>query len=387
MAPRSPSRGRPASRGRRSPGRRSSNGRRHTNIEAQINEAVKKLLKEKSFLDKSISNRAGAKWPCPCGFKTNFSVRTTCYQCLAPKPSTTKSGPTTPSQRTPAAEAVRAAARLAASLAPPPPVVVTTAEEELKQARSRYDWAKSYVGNSPNDTMASDFMLDCEAKLKKAKQVVEASRSHPQRLTACLSRQANLLKQAETQLAEQDRLSALLTEASSKLLATQANLSEVEQELHMLQTVSVGAQPAPGGQGPKVDLAALTILVQQCFVAAGVQVPNVDATVLHGMAVGLGFSMHAPDAGMDGEEDSLPAGRSLSPGLVARRASGSGRFAPYPSGLLPDLAKVALATSFQAAGLVGAQPVAGAGSQPVAGPTQVDPLTQVGGAAPTTPSI
>ena len=190
MAPRSPSRGRPASRGRRSPGRRSSNGRRHTNIEAQINEAVKKLLKEKSFLDKSISNRAGAKWPCPCGFKTNFSVRTTCYQCLAPKPSTTKSGPTTPSQRTPAAEAVRAAARLAASLAPPPPVVVTTAEEDLKQARSRYDWAKSYVGNSPNDTMASDFMLDCEAKLKKAKQVVEASRSHPQRLTACLSRQA-----------------------------------------------------------------------------------------------------------------------------------------------------------------------------------------------------
>jgi hypothetical protein len=102
-------------------------------------------------------------------------------------------------------------------------------EEELKQTRSRFDWAKSYVANSPSDAMASTFLLDCEATLKKAKQAVEASRSHPQRLTACLSRQANLLKQAEAQKTEQDRLAQLLTEASSKLLVTQASLSEVEQ--------------------------------------------------------------------------------------------------------------------------------------------------------------
>ena len=376
MAPRSPSRGRQASRGRRSPGRRSSQGRRHKNIEEQINEAVKKLLKEKAFLDTSIANRAGAKWPCPCGFKTNFSVRTTCYRCLAPKPSPAQPGSSQPSQRTPAATAARAAARNAASLAAPPPVVVPTVEEELTQARSRFDWAKTYVANSPSDAMACTFLVNCEADLKKAKQAVEASRSHPQRLTACLSRQANLLKQSEAQKAEQDRLALLLTDASSKLLATQASLSEVEQELQMLQAASVGAASAPLGPSPKVNLSALTILVQQCFVAAGVPVPNVDAAILHGMAMGLGISTLGPED-TEMEEDEHLSARSQSPapgswGPAGRRTSG-GRSSPFPTGLLPDLAKAALAATFISPGPVGTQP----GVQP----TQVDPPSQDGGTA------
>ena len=89
-----------------------------------------------------------------------------------------------------------------------------------------------------------------------------------------MSRQANLLKQAEAQKAEQDRLAQLLTEASSKLLVTQASLTEVEQELQMLQAASIGAAPPPVGSPPKVNLSSLAILVQQCFVAAGVVPPT-----------------------------------------------------------------------------------------------------------------
>ena len=192
------------------------------------------------------------------------------------------------------------------------------------------------------------------------------------------------LKQAEAQKAEQDRLAQLLTEASSKLLVTQSSLSEVEQELQMLQAASVGAASAPLGSSPKVNLSTLSVLVQQCFVAAGVPVPIIEASLLHGMAMGLGISTFAPEA-MEVEEDDHLSARSQSPapgslGPAGRRTSCGGRSSPYPTGILPDLAKAALAAAFISPGPVGAQ----AGVQP----TQVDPPTQVGGAATgSTPSM
>jgi hypothetical protein len=344
---------------------------------------LKKLLKEKKFLDTSISNRAGAKWACQCGFKTNFAVRITCYRCLAAKPGQVQSGPSQPSQRTAAAEAARASVRMAASLvAPPPVVVVASVEEDLKQARSRFDWAKSYVASAPSDLMAGTFLSDCEATLKKAKQAVEASRSHPQRLTACLSRQANLLKQSEVQKAEQDRLTALLTEASSKLLVTQASLSEVEQELQALQAAATSAPPVQLPATSAVDLSALTLLVQQCFIAAGAQPYLVDAGMLHGMAAGLGISTKVPDAEMAEEDDGHVSARSRSPdpsaslGHQARRSSSGARVSPYPAGASSaESAKAALASAFISPAPAGAMA------------TQVDPPTQVG-ATPvgTTPS-
>ena len=133
-----------------------------------------------------------------------------------------------------------------------------------------------------------------------------------------------------------------------------------------------------------MNLSALSILVQQCFVAAGVPVPKVDATILHGMAMGLGISTLAPVA-MEVEEDDHLSARSQSPaptsfGPAGRKTSSGGRSSPFPTGLLPDLAKAALAATFISPGPVGAQ----AGVQP----TQVDPPTQVGGAATgSTPSM
>ena len=59
-----------------------------------------------------------------------------------------------------------------------------------------------------------------------------------------------------------------------------------------------------------MNISALVILVQQCFVAAGVVPPNVDATILHGMAIGLGISTQAPDASMDAEDDDHLSARS-----------------------------------------------------------------------------
>jgi hypothetical protein len=161
--------------------------------------------------------------------------------------------------------------------------------------------------------MASSFLTDCEANLKKAKQAVEASRSHQQRFTACLSRQANVLKQAEAQQIELYRLAQLLAEASSKLLVTHASLSVVEQKLQALQVAAIWISPVPLVPSPKVNLSALALLVQQCFVVAGVQPPNVDATILHGMAVGLGITTQAPDAGMETEADEHLSARSRSP--------------------------------------------------------------------------
>jgi hypothetical protein len=329
---------------------------------------VKKLLKEKNFLDKSISNRAGAKWPCQCGFKTNFAVRITCYRCSAAKPGQVQPGPSQPSQRTAAAEAARASARLAASLVAPPPVVVSTVEEDLKQARSRYDWAKSYVASAPSDLMAGNFLTECELTLKKAKQAVEASRSHPQRLTACLSRQANLLKQSEIQKTEQDRLTALLADASSKFLVTQASLSEVEQELQALQAAATAAPPVQTPATTTVNLEALTNLVQQCFIAAGMQPYIVDATVLNGMAAGLGITTKVPAAAM--EEDDLSV-RSRSPepsaslGHQPRRSTSGVRSSPYGASSA-ESAKAALAANFISPVSTGV------------GPTQVDPSSQTG---------
>ena len=73
----------------------------------------------------------------------------------------------------------------------------------------------------------------------------------------------------------------------------------------MLQAASVGAASTPLGPAPKVDLSALAILVQQCFVAAGVPVPNVDATILHGMAMGLGISTRPSGHGGRGRRPPL----------------------------------------------------------------------------------
>jgi hypothetical protein len=256
-------------------------------------------------------------------------------------------------------------------------VVVTTVEEDLKQARSRYDWAKSYVANAPSDVMAGTFLSDCETTLKKAKQAVEASRSHPQRLTACLSRQANLLKQSEVQKAEQDRLTALLADASSKFLVTQASLSEVEQELQALQAAATTAPPVQRPSTATVDLSALTLLVQQCFVAAGVQPYIVDSGILYGMAAGLGISTKAPDAEMaEEEDDSRLSARSRSPdpsaslGHQARRSTSGARSAPYPAGVSSaESAKAALASAFISPASAGAKP------------TQLDPSSQVGASA------
>jgi hypothetical protein len=99
---------------------------------------------------------------------------------------------------------------------------------------------------------------------------------------------------------------------------------------------------------------------------------------LHGMAVGLGISTQPPEAEMEVEEDDHLSARSHSPGPGSlgpsgRRSSGGGRSAPYPTGLLPEIAKAALAATFISPGPVGVQP----GVMP----TQLDPLTQVGGTA------
>jgi hypothetical protein len=252
-------------------------------------------------------------------------------------------------------------------------VVVATVEEDLKQARSRYDWAKSYVAGAPSDAMAGSFLLDCEATLKKAKQAVEASRSHPQRLTACLSRQANLLKQAESQKAEQDRLTTLLADASSKFLVTQTSLSEVEQELQALQAAATLAPPVHVPVTTSVDLTALTNLVQQCFIAAGMQPFIVDSNMLHGMAAGLGISTKIPDAEMEEEDDSRLSARSRSPdppaslGHQARRSSSGARSSPYPAGASSaESAKAALASAFITPAPSGVKP------------TQLDPSSQEG---------
>jgi hypothetical protein len=142
----------------------------------------------------------------------------------------------------------------------------------------------------------------------------------------------------------------------------------------MLQAASVGLPPLPVGTAPKVNLSALAILVQQCFVAAGVTPPAVDATILHGMAVGLGISTQEPDSGMEEDEDHQSA-RSQSPGPsgslgpAGRRFSGGGRSSPYPSGLIPASTKAALAAAFISPGPVGVPP------------TQVDSPTQLGASA------
>jgi hypothetical protein len=255
-------------------------------------------------------------------------------------------------------------------------VVVTTVEDDLKQARSRYDWAKSYVANAPSDVMAGTFLSDCETTLKKAKQAVEASRSHPQRLTACLSRQANLLKQSEVQKAEQDRLTTLLADASSKFLVTQASLSEVEQELQALQAAATSVPPVPRTAAPTVDLSALTILVQQCFVAAGVQPYIVDSSILYGMAAGLGIPTKAPDADMGDEDDGRLSARSRSPdpagslGPQPRRSASGARSSPYPAGASSaESAKAALASAFISPASAGVKA------------TQLDPSSQVGATA------
>jgi hypothetical protein len=191
------------------------------------------------------------------------------------------------------------------------------------------------------------------------------------------------LKQSEVQKAEQDRLTALLADASSKFLVTQASLSEVEQELQALQAAATSVPPMPRPSSPTVDLSALTVLIQQCFVAAGVQPYIVDAGILYGMAAGLGISTKAPDAEMaEEEDDGRLSARSRSPdpsasmGHQARRSTSGARSSPYPAGASSaESAKAALASAFISPASAGVKP------------TQVDPPSQVG-ATPdgTTPS-
>jgi hypothetical protein len=136
-------------------------------------------------------------------------------------------------------------------------------------------------------------------------------------------------------------------------LVTQTSLSEVEQELQALQAAATLAPPPQVPVTTSVDLAALTTLVQQCFIAAGMQPFIVDSNMLHGMAVGLGISTKIPDAEMEEEDESRLSARSRSPdppaslGHQARRSSSGARSSPYPAGASSaESAKAALASAF-----------------------------------------
>ncbi len=113
--PRQPDRGRSASRRRTAtPGRQSGNRSEEARVDRLANAALKELIK----LQQQSTSRAGPKWACNCGYKTNFSDRTSCYRCLAKKGEGKAPAATPPSQRV-AREAPPQAAPGAAGAATP----------------------------------------------------------------------------------------------------------------------------------------------------------------------------------------------------------------------------------------------------------------------------
>jgi hypothetical protein len=240
------------------------------------NAALKELLK----LQQQSSGRAGTKWACNCGYKTNFSDRTACYRCSAKKGEGKAPAASAPSQRvakdTPASQPAPVAAA-AASSGTPPSQSPLSADSDLEACRraavDRLRSLKHLLDTTPGDPSLTRWVGETELEIASIKAKIHALKTPAARLQACLTKKTAADKEVG-QLVEVARVAAeALDFANGKLATARHQLSELEIELRDLRLDGLlGHPPAEAAVPSTVDLMAFATAIMKA-VAPGATLP------------------------------------------------------------------------------------------------------------------
>jgi hypothetical protein len=289
------------------------------------NAALKELIK----LQQQTASRSGPKWPCLCGYKTNFSDRTSCYRCLAKKGEGKAPAALQPSQRV-AREAPPQAAPAAAAAATPA-TQMQSPDSELEACRratvDRLRNLRHLLDLSPGDAALARWVAETETELTVVKNKIHALKTPAARLQACLTKKAAADREVGL-LAEAARAAAEAHDLANGKLCTARELqSELEIELRDLRLDGLLGQPpsAPAGPSP-VDLMAFAAAIMKA-VAPSATLPQ---GTIEQLAAMCNLLKSVPDAIMAPEEvpnegpptvAELGHNRSRSPSTRSGRAS------------------------------------------------------------------
>jgi hypothetical protein len=345
------------------PGRQadSANRSEDARIDRLANAALKELLK----LQQQTASRSGPKWPCACGYKTNFCDRTTCYRCLAKKGA---------GKAPPAATAAATAPALSTQVQPSP-------DSDLEACRrsivDRLRNLKHLLDQSPGDSALVRWVSETEGELVVIKAKIHSLKTPAARLQACLTKKTAADREVGL-LAETARVAAeALDLANGKLVSARELQAELELELRDLRLDGLlGHPPATPAALNPIDLLAFATAIMKAVAPAAV----LPEGLVDQLAAMCNLVTAPPDVQMD-DRDRFPEipprlGEQL-PTAPPANLAGSGSSTPRRS-RSPTLLAARAAASADLAGSA-----ARAASTPVGGqpPVAVLDPTQLGGSA------
>jgi len=272
---------------------------------------AKSALQELVRLQKQTSNRSAPKWACNCGYKTNFSDRSSCYRCAAKKGEGKGPAPTPPSQHVNRSKP--AAAPVPAPSTPAPPEAGSSSsgpdvdlEACRRSAVDRLRHLRLLQDQTPGDPTFARWVTETEAELSIVKGKLHALKTPAARLQACLTRKAAADKEVATAQAAATAAAEVLDLANGRLTAAADTQTALEHELRDLR---LDGLLGTGGTVPTVAPDPINLLeFAKAILAAVAPAATITAEALEQMAIRCNLAPPPPPAAPVGPAERLPAG-------------------------------------------------------------------------------
>jgi hypothetical protein len=267
---------------------------------------AKAALQELVRLQQQTSNRSAPKWACNCGYKTNFSDRTSCYRCAAKKGEGKGPAPSQPSQHVNRPKPAPAAAAPAPGL-PEATSAEACPEVDLEACRrsavDRLRHLRLLQDQTPGDPTFARWVTETEAELSIIKGKLHALKTPAARLQACLTKKAAADKEVLSAQAAASAAAAVLDLATGRLSAATDTQTALELELRDLRLDGLLGAGATVPSGPPDPLNLIEFA--KAIIAAVAPAATITAEALEQMAIQCNL---APPVAPVGPPERPPAG-------------------------------------------------------------------------------
>ena len=281
---------------------------------------AKAALQELVRLQKQTASRSAPKWACNCGYKTNFSDRSSCYRCAAKKGEGKGPAPLQPPQHVNRSKPASAPSPAASTPGPPeaaPTQSCPDADLEAcrRSAVDRLRHLRLLQDQTPGDPTFARWVTETEAELSIVKGKLHALKTPAARLQACLTRKAAADKEVVSAQAAANAAAAVLDLANGRLTAAADVQTSLEHELRDLR---LDGLLGTGATVPTVAPDPINLLeFAKAILAAVAPSATITAEALEQMAIRCNLA--PPPAAPVGPTERLPAG-SATPHVSQVRA-------------------------------------------------------------------
>jgi hypothetical protein len=284
---------------------------------------AKAALQELVRLQKQTASRSAPKWACNCGYKTNFSDRTSCYRCAAKKGEGKGPTPSQPSQHVNRPKPAPAAAAPAPGL---PEATSTEACPEVdleacrRSAVDRLRHLRLLQDQTPGDPTFARWVTETEAELSIVKGKLHALKTPAARLQACLTKKAAADKEVISAQAASSAAAAVMDLAAGRLTAASDAQTALELELRDLRLDGLLGAGATVPSAPPDPLNLVEFA--KAIIAAVAPAASITAEALEQMAIQCNL---APPVVPAGPAERPPAGAATPHASQVRARSPSAR--------------------------------------------------------------